>query len=108
MIAGEIGKALFDAVGPMLLIGWSEVGPGLLQALAELRKSAERPADSVPLNVKVNEGRRYRTWSAQGLDGDLVERAKQMDARHRELHKRPISAEGLRKALGVGADVPAL
>jgi hypothetical protein len=26
LIAGEVGKALFDAVGPLLLIGWSEVG----------------------------------------------------------------------------------
>jgi hypothetical protein len=26
LIAGEVGKALFDAVGPLLLIGWAEVG----------------------------------------------------------------------------------
>ncbi|MFI5587247.1 hypothetical protein ACIA5G_19525 [Amycolatopsis sp. NPDC051758] len=25
LIAGEVGKALFDAVGPLLLIGWAEV-----------------------------------------------------------------------------------
>ncbi|MEV5717063.1 hypothetical protein AB0L41_24500 [Amycolatopsis mediterranei] len=30
LIAGELGKALFDAVGPLLLIGWAEVGPVLL------------------------------------------------------------------------------
>jgi hypothetical protein len=26
LLAGEVGKALFDAVGPLLLIGWAEVG----------------------------------------------------------------------------------
>ncbi|GDY52281.1 hypothetical protein SVIO_029040 [Streptomyces violaceusniger] len=34
LIAGDLGKAAFDAVGPVLLIGWAEVGPGLLHALA--------------------------------------------------------------------------
>jgi hypothetical protein len=43
LIAGEVGKALFDAVGPLLLIGWSEVEPALLQALAAV-PAAGRPA----------------------------------------------------------------
>lgn len=38
-----------------------------------------------------------------GVDRGLVERAKQADAHRRELYQRPISAEGVRKALGVGA-----
>jgi hypothetical protein len=32
--ADEYGKAAFDAVGPLLLIGWAEVGPDLLRALS--------------------------------------------------------------------------
>jgi hypothetical protein len=36
-LAGNPGKAAFDAVGPLLLIGWGEVGPGLLDAMAEPR-----------------------------------------------------------------------
>jgi hypothetical protein len=32
LVAGEYGKAAFDAVGPLLLIGWAEVGPDLLRA----------------------------------------------------------------------------
>lgn len=35
LVAGDFGKAAFDAVGPLLLIGWAEVGPGLLQAIGE-------------------------------------------------------------------------
>ncbi|WP_409496679.1 hypothetical protein [Amycolatopsis sp. cmx-11-12] len=32
--AGPWGKAAFDAVGPLLLIGWAETCPGLLRALS--------------------------------------------------------------------------
>jgi hypothetical protein len=39
----QMGKAVFDAVGPMLLIGWAEVGPGLLQAIGGA-PAAERTA----------------------------------------------------------------
>jgi hypothetical protein len=31
---GQWGKAAFDSVGPLLLIGWAEAGPGLLRALS--------------------------------------------------------------------------
>jgi hypothetical protein len=33
LVTGEFGKAVFDAVGLLLLIGWAEVGPALLQAI---------------------------------------------------------------------------
>jgi len=33
LMRGEYGRAEFDSVGPLLLISWSEVGPGLLQAI---------------------------------------------------------------------------
>lgn len=40
---GAYGRAAFDAVGPLLMVGWSEVGPGLLrqihQARADLRRT---------------------------------------------------------------------
>lgn len=35
VLAGDFAKAAFDSVGPLLLIGWAEVGPGLLQAINE-------------------------------------------------------------------------
>jgi hypothetical protein len=31
--AGKWGKAAFDAVGPLLLIGWAEAGPGFIREL---------------------------------------------------------------------------
>jgi hypothetical protein len=38
-------------------------------------------------------------------DGDdpLLERARWLNARHREVHQRPVSAESLRKELRIGA-----
>lgn len=48
LVAGEYGKAAFDAVGPLLLIGWAEVGPDLLGALT----IARRPNEGTPNDVK--------------------------------------------------------
>jgi hypothetical protein len=57
LVAGEYGKAAFDAVGPLLLIGWAEVGPGLLQAIsATHRPETATTADCVEhQNVEVDE-----------------------------------------------------
>jgi hypothetical protein len=37
LLVGAYGRAGFDAVGPLLLIGWAEVAPGLLQAISGIR-----------------------------------------------------------------------
>jgi hypothetical protein len=37
------------------------------------------------------------------VDGELFERARQEDARHWDAHRRPISADTLRKKLRIGA-----
>ncbi|WP_229924484.1 hypothetical protein [Streptomyces sulfonofaciens] len=34
LLSGRTGEAAFDAVGPVLLIGWAEVGPHLLQGMS--------------------------------------------------------------------------
>ncbi|SMD24953.1 hypothetical protein [Lentzea albidocapillata] len=48
VIASEYGKAAFDAVGPLLLIGWADVGPGLLQGMSKCQlvehEAVEQPA----------------------------------------------------------------
>jgi hypothetical protein len=44
LVTGAYGKAAFDAVGPLLLIGWTEVGPGLLQAITTVSSPATTPA----------------------------------------------------------------
>jgi hypothetical protein len=48
LVTGHYGKAAFDAVGPLLLIGWAEVGPVLLQAIASIRRQPSVVTDSPP------------------------------------------------------------
>jgi len=112
IVTGEYGKAAFDAVGPLLLIGWAEVGPDLLRAFAEIADSATT-AD-LGSTVAVDAGRGGErvvvdpavagqgTVHGSGSD-DLLRRARRADECHRQIHLRPISAETLRKELKIGA-----
>ncbi|MFD5317521.1 SpdA protein [Streptomyces sp. NPDC127098] len=47
LLAGHYGRAAFDAVGPLLLIGWAEVGPGLLQAISSTGSASETSDEEV-------------------------------------------------------------
>ncbi len=118
--AGLWGKAAFDSVGPLLLIGWAETGPGLLQALTAVNADSEsvRSAAASSSDVQPDGANREicglvvqpgfeeletATAHVSGLDDELVERARRADAEHWRRHGRPISAETLRKQLRVGA-----
>lgn len=121
LIAGEIGRALFDSVGPLLLIGWADVGPALLRELAAAAPPAgepavlgpspsrlaptvpEAPSDARPQEADASPLPTKRS-SLSKLDDDLVGRAIEVDRRHREEHQRPISAEGLMRHFGLGAE----
>jgi hypothetical protein len=128
LIAGQYGKAAFDAVGPLLLIGWAHVGPGLLQAMNETGRPTLLPQADVPeergtntsTDVDPNDDHNSDSGGAgrhparpdragpdgspdTGVDEDLVARARAEDAAHWRSHHRPISAETLRKRLLVGA-----
>ena len=116
LLAGEYGKAAFDAVGPLLLIGWAEVGPGLLQAISKTGKAGGAPTEPV-VDQRVStptpptkrprpptdRKKRIRPGHSAGIDPQLLELARVEDARHWEAHQRHISAENLRRRLRVGA-----
>ncbi|GHH88016.1 hypothetical protein GCM10017771_31610 [Streptomyces capitiformicae] len=103
LLAGQIGKAPFDAVGPLLLIGWAEVGPGLLQTISGIQsRDDENPARTVA-GPRVGDPTEDPDTDMPPAHDDLLERARREDAHHWELHKRPISAETLRKRLCIGA-----
>ncbi|AXB45229.1 hypothetical protein [Amycolatopsis albispora] len=121
LVAGEFGKAAFDAVGPLLLIGWSEVGPGLLQAIGATRPvhkrqdfhqterqapaRSEASTDVAQARPKVDHVMRPGDQpppSKRSPEALLVQ-ARQEDAAHRTAHQRPISADTLRVRLGIGA-----
>lgn len=128
LVAGQYGKAAFDAVGPLLLIGWAEVGPDLLRALTTAKRSTdaaydhvkteqaqhgdestavvrtapetsedEAKPDETPADDQINSS------TARTVDNELLERAREEDARHWDVHHRPISADTLRKKLRIGA-----
>jgi len=118
ILTGHYGRAAFDAVGPLLLIGWAEVGPGLLQVIDAVggRLPAEdggrRPAVATADGAAATGTGRGAAGAGEGVagvsvpvvvDSDLVDRARREDACHWAAHQRPISAETLRRNLRIGA-----
>jgi hypothetical protein len=128
LVAGQYGKAAFDAVGPLLLIGWAEVGPDLLRALTAAGRLNEARSDDANRmeawfsdeRTLVEQTESESAGAATGpdsapadeqsdlaassvVDDDLLERARAADARHWDEHRRPISAETLRRKLRIGA-----
>ncbi|MDT3446731.1 hypothetical protein QOZ89_45300 [Pseudofrankia sp. BMG5.37] len=118
VVAGNLGRAAFDAVGPLLLIGWAEVGPGLLHdmqpvgpdgvpPIPESAEATEVEGEGSP-SRPVADGVRGATKGSRRVDRkareqDLLHRARAEDVLHWQEHQRPISAETLRKRLHVGA-----
>lgn len=125
LCAGQFGKAAFDAVRPLLLIGWSEVGPTLLHAIQQVDQTTldgdeadDRFCRSAPAatgatalrtvvdNVpgQASEGPGKEIASRATSDGDpLTVQAYELDAEHWTRHQRPIAADTLRRRLGVGS-----
>lgn len=90
----QFGTALVDAVGPALLIGWSEAGPWMLRQVYAVCSPAvpERPAASAKAEPSLV------------LPGTLLVRARELDAEHRAATGRPISRDALREQLRIGRD----
>ncbi|TVZ00179.1 hypothetical protein EAS64_39730 [Trebonia kvetii] len=94
----QYGTALVDAVGPALLIGWSETGPWLLRqihavcppAMPEPQAQEQQPRP-VPAPPAV-------------LPARLLARTRELDAEHRAATGRPISRDTLRARLRIGRD----
>jgi hypothetical protein len=118
LVAGDYGKAAFDAVGPLLLIGWAEVGPGFLQAIGQSGvpftavdvAAVKQPEVGEHVNVDVVDREvdrnevdfaSCRPGRSKTLD-ELLEQARREDAEHRMAYQKPVSADTLRVRLGVG------
>ncbi|MEX5709071.1 hypothetical protein AB1484_12360 [Parafrankia sp. FMc6] len=126
VIAGDYAKAAFDSVGPLLLIGWSEVGPGLLQAMrhspagpqnspscppAGVDATPPAPAPTAdggittPTSASPEVPRQRRPAAASGglSDEEWLAWARREDALYWEENHRPISSDELRRRLHVGS-----
>jgi len=90
------GRAAFDAIAPMLLIFWGEVGPGLLVLLHS--EAAMQGEACVVLELQ-DESRSAADDARPSAE--LVARARELDAVRRTEAGRPISRDRLRAALGV-------
>lgn len=88
------GTALVDAVGPALLIGWSEVGPWMLRQIYAV----------CPPTAPTRPAPRRTTGLMPVLPGDLLTWARDLDAEHRATTGRPISRDNLRGQLRIGRD----
>jgi hypothetical protein len=89
------GTALVDAVGPALLIGWSDVGPWMLRQIY---------AVCSPTASAQHQPRRPATGLAPTLSADLLARARELDGEHRAATGRPISRDTLRDQMRIGRD----
>jgi hypothetical protein len=89
----QFGTALVDAVGPALLIGWSEVGPWMLRQIhAVCPPAATRQPEAKPATAP------------SALPAGLLARTRELDAEHRATTGRPISRDTLRARLRIGRD----
>jgi hypothetical protein len=85
ILIGDYGQAAYYAVAPLLLIGWSEVGPKLLIAL---HRTVPGPSLAVP-------------DERPAVPAVLIARAQRLDAEHQREHRRPITRDRLRAGLKV-------
>ena len=89
----QIGTALVDAVGPALLIGWSEVGPWMLRQIHAVCPAAPQQREAKPVTVP-----------PPTIPAGLLARTRKLDAAHRAKTGRPISRDNLRAELRIGRD----
>ncbi|WP_461072495.1 DUF2637 domain-containing protein [Streptomyces pseudoechinosporeus] len=86
-LAANMAAAPALAWKPVLVAGWPPVA-----LLAHHSGDQTERAVAEPLEDE-----------RAGVGDPLLARARQVDARHRELHQRPVSAESLRRELRIGA-----
>ena len=109
---GAYGRAAFDAVGPVVLIGWSEVGPRLLGLLHGVTANERQVVpNGRRLSGDVPDGPGSSGTVEDDLPvwpSELLERAYQLDAEHWEAVGRPITRDALRARLRVSNEVAGL
>lgn len=92
----QYGTALVDAVGPALLIGWSETGPWMLRQIH---------AVCPPTGPRQPKPRRQDMAARPPiLPSGLLTGTRELDAAHRAATGRPISRDTLRTQLRIGRD----
>jgi hypothetical protein len=94
----QFGTALVDAIGPVLLIGWSEAGPWLLRQINSVCAPAT-PEPTASERPQARSAARHLT-----IPVALLARTRELDAEHRAATGRPISRDNLRERLRISRD----
>jgi hypothetical protein len=100
------GAALVSAVLPVLLLGWSEVGPSLLHQLYALPQAAPLTEEQ-PDRTKKEEEADPRPTSVvpPAVPAEQLILARSFDTEHRQAnHDRPISRDALKGKLSCSTD----
>ena len=97
VVVGTYGRALFDAIAPLLLIGWSEVGPRVLALLDTVPDDQDKSGTVLALMSPVRDGR----TDDSGPSAALIARAAEADTEQRAHTGRPITRDQLRAVLHV-------
>ena len=99
----QIGAALVDAILPILLMAWGEVGPWLVRELYAVTQAAPQPEQEHAKQQEEAAGK-PPVRAPVVLPAGLVERARMLDAEHRKAHGRPISRDKLKVTLAISTD----
>jgi hypothetical protein len=97
----QIGAALVDAILPILLMLWGEVGPWMLREIYAVTQAAPQPEQESRQQESAD---KQRTPAPVVLPAGLVERARTLDAEYRKAHGRPISRDKLKMTLAISTD----
>jgi hypothetical protein len=101
LLAQQYGRAAFDAVAPLLLIFWGEVGPGLLALLHRSTLVDHSHSNEALASVRSVPDEERTVQAGTGPSVELIARAREFDIARRAVVGRPISRDRLRAELGV-------
>jgi hypothetical protein len=101
----RLGAALVSAVLPVLLLGWSEVGPSLLHQLYAVPQAAPGTGAGGHADLEEEVDLRPTPVVRPVVPADLLAVARSLDAEHRlAIRGRPISRDTLKSTLSCSTD----
>ena len=99
----HVGAALIDAILPVLLMLWSEIGPLLIRELSAITQAAQVARQATQeQEARQEQASKSDAETPPALHPELIEQARALDAEHRQAHRgKPISRDNLRSELAV-------
>ncbi|RKN36872.1 DUF2637 domain-containing protein [Streptomyces hoynatensis] len=99
VLTGHYGRAALDAVAPILLLGWGQVGPQLLRHFHTV--ALPIPSPRVPAVTAVPAAEAPPAATLPTVPAPLLAAARRVAEQHRAEHGEPITPAQLHARLGV-------